>query len=202
MCLAAETGSSVPQLSRRPTTARPRLDAAGLSLPLVSSWILRQGQDFVSANLRRDRRVRNAPHATMFGLAPSARGRTIAALLAADLTTTDSGTGLAPSALAALRGTGNGPPLSVLFLDLDGFKAINDSHGHLCRGRALVEAAAVIRGSARDRHRRPRFWPPRMLPNRPKNGCALPLTRVPLYGAGAGRPTVEVDAERRPRSAR
>ena len=48
------------------------------------------------------------------------------------------------------RASRSGRPLSVLFLDLDGFKAINDSHGHLCGSRALVEAAAVIRGSARE----------------------------------------------------
>ena len=41
-------------------------------------------------------------------------------------------------------------PLSLLFVDLDGFKSINDSHGHLCGSRALVEAAAVVRGSARE----------------------------------------------------
>src|SRR5207245_11242126 len=36
------------------------------------------------------------------------------------------------------------------FIDLDGFKSINDRHGHLAGSRALVEAAAVIRGSARE----------------------------------------------------
>jgi diguanylate cyclase (GGDEF)-like protein len=41
-------------------------------------------------------------------------------------------------------------PLSLLFIDLDGFKGINDTHGHLFGSRALVEAAAVIRGSARE----------------------------------------------------
>jgi diguanylate cyclase (GGDEF)-like protein len=41
-------------------------------------------------------------------------------------------------------------PLSLLFVDLDGFKSINDSHGHLFGSRALVEAAAVIRASARE----------------------------------------------------
>ena len=41
-------------------------------------------------------------------------------------------------------------PLSLLFLDLDGFKSINDTHGHLYGSRALVEAALVIRSSARE----------------------------------------------------
>ncbi len=48
------------------------------------------------------------------------------------------------------RASRNGRPLSLLFIDLDGFKAVNDDHGHLCGSRALVEAAAVIRGSARE----------------------------------------------------
>ena len=41
-------------------------------------------------------------------------------------------------------------PLSLLFLDLDGFKGVNDTHGHLTGSRALIEAAVVIRGSARE----------------------------------------------------
>jgi diguanylate cyclase (GGDEF)-like protein len=48
------------------------------------------------------------------------------------------------------RASRNGRPLSLLFLDLDGFKAVNDAHGHLCGSRTLVEAAALIRGSARE----------------------------------------------------
>jgi two-component system cell cycle response regulator len=43
-----------------------------------------------------------------------------------------------------------GRPLSVLFIDLDGFKIVNDRHGHLLGSRALVEAGMVIRGCARE----------------------------------------------------
>ena len=50
----------------------------------------------------------------------------------------------------AKRASRSGRPLSLLFLDLDGFKTVNDNHGHLAGSRALVEAAAVIRGSARE----------------------------------------------------
>ena len=38
----------------------------------------------------------------------------------------------------------------MIFVDLDGFKKINDAHGHVLGSRALVEAAAVIRGAARE----------------------------------------------------
>jgi diguanylate cyclase (GGDEF)-like protein len=48
------------------------------------------------------------------------------------------------------RASRAGRPLSLLFVDLDGFKAINDTHGHLYGSRALVEAASVIRASARE----------------------------------------------------
>jgi diguanylate cyclase (GGDEF)-like protein len=41
-------------------------------------------------------------------------------------------------------------PLSLVFVDLDGFKMVNDAHGHLAGSRALVEAGAVIRGCARE----------------------------------------------------
>jgi two-component system, cell cycle response regulator len=48
------------------------------------------------------------------------------------------------------RASRSGRPLSLLFVDLDGFKGVNDVHGHLCGSRALVEAAGVIRSSARE----------------------------------------------------
>jgi two-component system, cell cycle response regulator len=50
----------------------------------------------------------------------------------------------------AKRASRSGRPLSLLFVDLDGFKSINDTHGHLFGSRALVEAAAVIKASARE----------------------------------------------------
>lgn len=48
------------------------------------------------------------------------------------------------------RASRSGRPLSLLFIDLDGFKQVNDTHGHLCGSKALVEAAALIRGCARE----------------------------------------------------
>jgi diguanylate cyclase (GGDEF)-like protein len=48
------------------------------------------------------------------------------------------------------RASRSGRPLSLLFIDLDGFKSVNDKHGHLCGSRALVEAAVVIRRCARE----------------------------------------------------
>jgi diguanylate cyclase (GGDEF)-like protein len=48
------------------------------------------------------------------------------------------------------RASRSGKALSLLFVDMDGFKSVNDTHGHLHGSRALVEAAAIIRGSARE----------------------------------------------------
>jgi diguanylate cyclase (GGDEF)-like protein len=48
------------------------------------------------------------------------------------------------------RATRSARPVSLLFIDLDGFKSINDTYGHLFGSRALVEAAGVIRNSARE----------------------------------------------------
>jgi diguanylate cyclase (GGDEF)-like protein len=52
--------------------------------------------------------------------------------------------------LEAKRATRTGRPVSLLFIDLDGFKGVNDTHDHLHGSRALVEAAEVIRGCARE----------------------------------------------------
>jgi diguanylate cyclase (GGDEF)-like protein len=48
------------------------------------------------------------------------------------------------------RAMRSGWPLSLLFVDLDGFKRINDENGHLLGSRALIEAADIIRASARE----------------------------------------------------
>lgn len=48
------------------------------------------------------------------------------------------------------RSVRNKRPLSLLFIDLDGFKQVNDVHGHMAGSQALVEAAAIIRGCARE----------------------------------------------------
>jgi len=40
--------------------------------------------------------------------------------------------------------------VSMIFLDLDGFKEVNDHYGHLIGGKALIEVGAVIRSCVRD----------------------------------------------------
>ncbi len=42
-----------------------------------------------------------------------------------------------------------GEPLAIAFIDLDGFKAINDTHGHAVGDEVLTEVAGRMRGSVR-----------------------------------------------------
>lgn len=44
----------------------------------------------------------------------------------------------------------HGIPLSVIFLDLDGFKSINDQHGHLAGSRTLTEVGAILALAVRE----------------------------------------------------
>ncbi|MBL8148757.1 MAG: sensor domain-containing diguanylate cyclase [Blastocatellia bacterium] len=41
-------------------------------------------------------------------------------------------------------------PLSIIFIDLDGFKAINDTKGHLCGSATLTEVAKLMTGLVRE----------------------------------------------------
>lgn len=45
---------------------------------------------------------------------------------------------------------GRGTPFSVLFLDLDYFKDINDTHGHMTGGKVLIEISRILRAKVRD----------------------------------------------------
>lgn len=43
-----------------------------------------------------------------------------------------------------------GHPVALLFLDLDGFKQVNDCHGHMAGSRTLVEVGELLRSTVRD----------------------------------------------------
>jgi diguanylate cyclase (GGDEF)-like protein len=47
------------------------------------------------------------------------------------------------------RAQAHGRPLCLLMIDLDGFKAVNDLHGHAVGDRVLVEVAERLRGATR-----------------------------------------------------
>jgi diguanylate cyclase (GGDEF)-like protein len=48
------------------------------------------------------------------------------------------------------RGARHGRAVSCCFIDLDGFKRVNDEHGHLHGSRVLAEVAAVLRDGLRE----------------------------------------------------
>jgi len=163
----------------------------------VAKWVMGRGQEFATANLRRDPRVSDAAVGAVLAFPLSCRGRRVGALIALDRDPSAREPRLSASMLRAVRillepasvaldnalllkraealsvtddlthlynsrylnqvlrretkrASRSGRPLSLLFIDLDGFKAVNDTHGHLFGSRALVEAAAVIRQSARE----------------------------------------------------
>jgi diguanylate cyclase (GGDEF)-like protein len=163
----------------------------------IATWVMRTGQEFVTADLGQDGRVTDATVGAVIAFPLSCRGRKVGALVALDrvassreprmamsmlrnvrvllepasvaidnalllkraeaLSVTDDLTHLYNSRYLnqvlrreTKRASRSGRPLSLLFIDLDGFKGVNDTHGHLFGSRALVEAAAVIRSSARE----------------------------------------------------
>ncbi|MBM3807584.1 MAG: GGDEF domain-containing protein [Acidimicrobiia bacterium] len=162
----------------------------------VARWVIGRGEDFASADLRKDSRV-TGPVGAVLAWPLRCRAQSVAALVvmerqaATDVPRLAAGVGNALGAMLegpalaldnalrlkrsealsvtddltqlynsrhlnqvlrreAKRASRSGRPLSLLFLDLDGFKGINDMHGHLAGSRALVEAASVIRRCARE----------------------------------------------------
>src|SRR3954469_6481304 len=163
----------------------------------IGAWVMQNGQEFLTADLRLDDRIACDVVASVVAFPLRCRGRAIGALLALDRKGSSRVPRLAPAIQRAVsillepvsialdnalilkraealsvtddltrlynsrylnqvlrretkRASRSSRPLSLLFIDLDGFKSINDRHGHLFGSRALVEAAAVIRGSARE----------------------------------------------------
>jgi len=79
------------------------------------------------------------------------------------------------------RAARSGRPLSILFLDLDGFKQVNDTHGHQAGSRTLAEAAVIIRGCARETDIVARFGGDEfsvILPETGQEGAVSVATRI------------------------
>jgi diguanylate cyclase (GGDEF)-like protein len=104
------------------------------------------------------------------------------------LSVTDDLTGLSNSRYLSLvlrreekRSLRSGRPLSVLFIDMDGFKNVNTNHGHMSGSKALVEAAAVIRSCARETDVVARFGGDEfsvILPDTSRDGAVFVAERI------------------------
>ena len=104
------------------------------------------------------------------------------------LSITDDLTGLSNSRYLQLvlrreekRAVRSKKPLSVLFLDMDGFKNVNTHHGHLSGSQALVEAGDIIRGCARETDVVARYGGDEfalVLPDTPPEGAFAVATRI------------------------
>lgn len=191
--LSADLSGQVSVLAERGL-----LPEMGRAITAVGAWVMQRGEEFVTADLRQDDRIKGQEAvATVVAFPLSCRGRRVGAIIGLDRAPSSRRPHLSPSVLRAMRvllepasvaldnalqlkraealsvtddltrlynsrylnlvlrretkrASRSGRPLSLLFLDLDGFKSINDTHGHLFGSRALVEAAAVIRQSARE----------------------------------------------------
>jgi diguanylate cyclase (GGDEF)-like protein len=169
----------------------------GPAVNAIATWVMHHGSEFLTSDLRFDRRLPGQSGGAVLGFPLISRGTCVGALIAIDHRPSSRQPKLSPGVLRTLRellepaaaaldaavqlkrveelsvtddltrlynsrylnqvlrretkrATRGGRPLSLLFLDLDGFKSINDAHGHLCGSRALVEAAGVVRDSARE----------------------------------------------------
>jgi diguanylate cyclase (GGDEF)-like protein len=210
--------------------AQGRADSEGddAVLSAVATWVMSEGRELLSANLRDDARVPVAAPFSAVAFPLGGHGRRVTALVGLDrtpsahaprlaagvypllqslmsvmalaldhaallqqaeaLSVTDDLTGLHNSRYLrdalhreAKRAVRYGRPLSVLFVDLDGFKRVNDTHGHLCGSRTLVEVATLIRACARESDVVARYGGDEfvlVLPDTPSEGAIVVARRV------------------------
>jgi len=120
-----------------------------------------------------------------------------------ELATTDPLTGLANyrRLLEVLRGeiarsNRTGRPFSVLFLDMNGLKGINDQYGHLAGSRALCRLAETLRRSCRAIDTPTRFGGDEfaiVLPETPEAGGYIVLRRISeRLAASTDQPSIAV----------
>ena len=145
---------------REGLAAIPRLSLAAPSVPIVilsnvydettATWAIRMGvQDYLvwpqtpALHLGRALRLAIERH--------HQRSELLSLLLLDPLTRLHNLRGLLVLAEEQFKiASRSGKPLSLFYLDLDGFKNLNDRYGHDAGDRALTEAADVLRRAFRD----------------------------------------------------
>src|SRR6185295_5809237 len=75
----------------------------------------------------------------------------------------------------------HGIPLSVIFLDLDGFKGVNDQYGHLAGSRTLSEVGQILMSAVRESDVLARYGGDEfvvVLPETPSGGAMVIAERI------------------------
>ncbi|ADH86773.1 GGDEF domain-containing protein [Desulfurivibrio alkaliphilus] len=75
----------------------------------------------------------------------------------------------------------DGLPLSILLLDIDHFKEVNDKHGHLAGDRTLLNLVQEIKGNLRETDQLARYGGEEiliMLPHTPEDGAKLVAEKI------------------------
>ncbi len=75
----------------------------------------------------------------------------------------------------------HGIPLSVIFLDLDGFKGVNDQYGHLAGSKTLTEVGAILAEAVRESDILARYGGDEfvaVLPETPASGALVIAERI------------------------
>jgi diguanylate cyclase (GGDEF)-like protein len=75
----------------------------------------------------------------------------------------------------------HGIPLSVIFLDLDGFKGVNDQYGHLAGSRTLTEVGGILAEAVRESDILARYGGDEfvvVLPETPPSGALVIAERI------------------------
>jgi two-component system cell cycle response regulator len=157
--LLAATGGTLERLAPGPPATLPPLAAAEPPLPVAGGVLLPVADDqalrgavavLVEGGLDAERAARAALLCRHVGLALQTLGRLkqVEHLAYLDDLTHLYNTRFLHMVLD--REIAGGRPFSVLFLDLDHFKGVNDQHGHLLGSKLRVETGRVLRSCVRD----------------------------------------------------
>ena len=146
--LAAVRAGSCPTLDRAAgevnrwaAVSRPAAYEGGSEIVLIIGAAPGVSEDVVAATTATVLQVQAA-------LDGAAAHRALAVRASTDELTGLANRGLFFDGLAEARGSGR--TTSVLYLDLDGFKAVNDVHGHVIGDEVLCQVAARLRAARRE----------------------------------------------------